>query len=144
MAMDTGRRSGGALSEINVTPLVDVMLVLLVIFMVTAPLVTQGVEVKLPQASAAPLPDTKTEPIEVTVTRERKVFINKSEVRPAELGARLGAIFRNKQQLNPETWEVYLRADADVPYGIVMKTMAELKRAGVGKLGMVTEPEEAR
>ncbi len=141
MAMDSGRRSGSALSEINVTPLVDVMLVLLIIFMVTAPLVTQGVEVKLPTAGAPPL-EERRDPVVVTVTRDRKVFLNKTEVRQADLRTRIARLFENRAEADRE---VYLRADSDVPYGVVVRTMAELKRAGVGKLGMVTEPlEEVR
>ncbi len=139
MAMETGRRSGSALSEINVTPLVDVMLVLLVIFMVTAPLVTQGVEVRLPTARARPLEDRKQEPLVVTVTRDRKIYINRTEVRLAELQNRIDKIFENRAEADRE---VFLRADADVPYGVVVRAMAEIKRAGVGKLGMVTEPAD--
>ncbi|HEX7125506.1 MAG TPA: protein TolR [Thermodesulfobacteriota bacterium] len=141
MAMDTGRRSGTALSEINVTPLVDVMLVLLIIFMVTAPLVTQGVEVKLPTAGAPPL-EERRDPVVVTITKDRKVYLNKTEIRAADLRARIDGIFKNRAEADRE---VYLRADSDVPYGVVVRAMAEIKRAGVGKLGMVTEPlEEAR
>jgi biopolymer transport protein TolR len=139
MAMDTGRRNGGALSEINVTPLVDVMLVLLIIFMVTAPLVTQGVEVRLPQAGAAPLPE-RQEPVVVSVTRDRKIYINETEIRAGRLPGVVQGILKNR---GAET-DVYLRADRDVPYGVVMQTMTELKRAGVARLGMVTEPEGAR
>lgn len=141
MAIETGKRSGTALSEINVTPFVDVMLVLLVIFMVTAPLVTQGVEVRLPQAGAPQL-EERREPVVVTVTRDRKVYINRTEVPVASLRSRMVKIFENRAETDRE---VYLRADADVPYGIVVRAIAEIKRAGVGKLGMVTEPlEEAR
>lgn len=139
MAMETGRRSGSALSEINVTPFVDVMLVLLVIFMVTAPLVTQGVEVRLPTARARPLEDRKQEPLVVTVTRDRKIYINRTEVRLAELQNRIDKIFENRAEADRE---VFLRADSDVPYGVVVRAMAEIKRAGVGKLGMVTEPAD--
>ena len=141
MAIETGKRSGTALSEINVTPFVDVMLVLLVIFMVTAPLVTQGVEVRLPQAGAPQL-EERREPVVVTVTRDRKVYINKTEVPVRSLRARMSKIFENRAETDRE---VYLRADGDVPYGVVVRAIAEIKRAGVGKLGMVTEPlEEAR
>jgi biopolymer transport protein TolR len=139
MAMDTGRRTSTALSEINVTPLVDVMLVLLIIFMVTAPLVTQGVEVRLPAAGAPPLGERR-DPVLVTITKDRKVFINRTEVRPADLRPRMDAIFKNRAESDRE---VYLRADSDVPYGVVVRAMADIKRAGVGKLGMVTEPLES-
>ncbi len=139
MAMETGRRNGSALSEINVTPFVDVMLVLLVIFMVTAPLVTQGVEVRLPTARARPLEDRQQEPLVVTITKDRKIYVNRTEVRLADLRSRMDRIFENRAETDRE---VYLRADADVPYGVVVRAMAEIKRAGVGKLGMVTEPAD--
>ena len=139
MAMDSGRRTGSALSEINVTPLVDVMLVLLIIFMVTAPLVTQGVEVRLPAARARQL-EERRDPLVVTVTRDRKIFINRTEVGLGDLKNRINRIFENRAEADRE---VFLRADAEVPYGVVVRAMAELKRAGVGKLGMVTEPPEA-
>ncbi len=140
MTMDTGRRTGSALSEINVTPLVDVMLVLLIIFMVTAPLVTQGVEVRLPAARARQL-EERRDPLVVTVTRDRKIFINRTEVGLGDLKNRITRIFENRAEADRE---VFLRADAEVPYGVVVRAMAELKRAGVGKLGMVTEPPDER
>ncbi|HWP34910.1 MAG TPA: protein TolR [Thermodesulfobacteriota bacterium] len=136
MAMESGRRPGSALSEINVTPFVDVMLVLLVIFMVTAPLVTQGVEVRLPTARARQL-EAQREPVVVTVARDGRIYINRTEVRLADLRTRIERIFDNRAEADRE---VYLRADAEVPYGVVVRAVAELKRAGVGKLGMVTEP----
>ena len=122
------------LSNINVTPFVDVMLVLLVIFMVTAPIIQQGVEVNLPQAKASPVTD-EVEPLIVTVSREGQVYLNDNEVTPAELRTKLQAI-RNLDAQKP----VYLRADRDVRYGSVIATIGEIKGAGIEKLGMMALP----
>ncbi len=122
------------LSNINVTPFVDVMLVLLVIFMVTAPIIQQGVEVNLPQAKASPVTD-EVEPLIVTVSREGQVYLNDNEVTPAELRTKLLAI-RNLDTQKP----VYLRADRDVRYGSVIATIGEIKGAGIEKLGMMALP----
>lgn len=122
------------LSNINVTPFVDVMLVLLVIFMVTAPIIQQGVEVNLPQAKASPVVG-EAEPLIVTVTREGQVYLNDNEVTPAELRTKLQAI-RNLDAQKP----VYLRADRDVRYGSVIATIGEIKGAGIERLGMIALP----
>ena len=122
------------LSNINVTPFVDVMLVLLVIFMVTAPIIQQGVEVNLPQAKASPVLG-EAEPLIVTVTREGQVYLNDNEVTPAELRTKLQAI-RNLDAQKP----VYLRADRDVRYGSVITTIGEIKGAGIERLGMIALP----
>ena len=129
MRADRGR---GVMSEINVTPLVDVMLVLLIIFMVTAPLLQQGLDVDLPQASGKNLPPE--ERLTITVNREGKIFLNDNEMGLKELEVKLRAL--GKQ--NPT---VYLKADRDVPYGSVVRVMASVRRAGIEQLGMVTEPE---
>ena len=135
MAMDTSsRREGTAIAQINVTPLVDVMLVLLVIFMVTAPIIQQGVQVNLPQAKANAIAGTEA-PLIVTVAKNGKIYLNDNAVSLAELGQKLRAI--KKLQADKQ---VYLRADQDVRYGAVMKTIAEIKQAGIEKLGMVTRP----
>lgn len=135
MAADVSQgRDKLPLSNINVTPFVDVMLVLLVIFMVTAPIIQQGVEVNLPQAKATPAVD-EAEPLIVTVTREGQVYLNDNEVTPAELRSKLAAI-RNLDRGKP----VYLRADRDVPYGSVVTTIGEIKDAGIEKLGMMALP----
>lgn len=135
MAVDSSsQRDGTTISQINVTPLVDVMLVLLVIFMVTAPIIQQGVQVNLPQAKAGAIPG-REEQLVVTIARNGKIFLNDNPMTLAELGQKLRAI-RQLQQGK----EVYLRADQDVRYGIVMKTIAEIKQAGIEKLGMVTRP----
>jgi biopolymer transport protein TolR len=122
------------MSQINVTPLVDVMLVLLVIFMVTAPMMQQGVQVNLPKADTKSLKSPE-EAVVVSIDRGGKTFIDKAEINPSELKAKLSAMFVNRAKK-----EVFLKADRDVPYGEVVKTMAEIKAAGVERLGMVTEP----
>ncbi len=135
MAVDSSsQRDGTTISQINVTPLVDVMLVLLVIFMVTAPIIQQGVQVNLPQAKAGAIPG-REEQLVVTIARNGKIFLNDNQMPLAELGQKLRAIHQLRQDK-----EVYLRADQDVRYGIVMKTIAEIKQAGIEKLGMVTRP----
>jgi biopolymer transport protein TolR len=126
------------MSDINVTPLVDVMLVLLIIFMVTAPMMQQGVDVDLPQTTSRPIEDQE-ERIVITINSKREIFINQEKVDPLLLRRRLERSTAAK--LNKE---VLLRADRSVPYGFVVQTMAEIKNAGIEKLGMVTEPLEER
>jgi biopolymer transport protein TolR len=134
MAMDSSQREGTTIAQINVTPMVDVMLVLLVIFMVTAPIIQQGVQVNLPQASSGAIPGTE-EMLVVTVAKNGKVYLNDNVITLDELGKKLRAI--RKLQADKQ---VYLRADQDVRYGLVMKTIAEIKQAGIERLGMVTRP----
>jgi biopolymer transport protein TolR len=119
-----------ALSEINVTPFVDVMLVLLVIFMATAPLLQQGVDVNLPQATGQAL--SPAERIVITIKKDGRIFLNRSVVTIDSLKTLLSG---RKEK------EVFLKADRDVPYGVVVEVMGELKEAGVERLGMVTEPK---
>jgi biopolymer transport protein TolR len=133
--MAAEQQSSGAISSINVTPLVDVMLVLLVIFMVTAPILQQGVSVNLPHAEAAPLTGEEDQLV-VAVDRQSKTYLNDSQISLAELDTKLRAILRER----PDR-QVYLRADRDVRYGDVMEVIAAVKGAGVQRLGMVTEPE---
>ena len=135
MAMGGGRNDNrGIMAEINVTPLVDVMLVLLVIFMVTAPMMQQGVQVNLPKADTKAMTPAE-ETVVVTVDKSGKVFINKDEVPAAALRGKLSDMFANREKK-----EIFLKADAGVPYGEVVKTMADIKGAGIERLGMVTEP----
>jgi TolR protein len=119
-----------ALSEINVTPFVDVMLVLLIIFMVTAPLLQQGIDVNLPQARGKEMPPS--ERVIITVKKDGKIFLDKTTVTLDTLKSNLSKIADK---------EVFLKADKDVPYGIVVTIMGELRESGIEKLGMVTEPK---
>lgn len=123
-----------AMSEINVTPMVDVMLVLLIIFMVTAPLLTQGVDVNLPSTEASPLV-SDVEPLVVAVNQEGIPFIEKNEVTMAQLTEKVSAIRRS----NPAV-PVFVRGDRNTPYGAVMAVMSQLQQAGVDRVGLVTEP----
>jgi len=122
------------MSDINVTPLVDVMLVLLIIFMVTAPMMIQGVSVSLPQTTSKPLPSEK-EHLIITIDRSQQIYINDYKVALEALQAKL-----KKIHVGRSDQKVYLRADKTVPYGVVVCVMSEVKNAGVEKLGMVTEP----
>ena len=122
------------MSDINVTPLVDVMLVLLIIFMVTAPMMMQGVNVSLPKTASEPLPAEK-EHLIITVDGSRQIYINDYKVALDALQAKLKKILEGRADQ-----KVYLRADKDVPYGVVVRVISEVKNAGVEKLGMVTEP----
>ena len=126
--------SGSFMSDINVTPLVDVMLVLLIIFMVTAPMMMQGVDVSLPEATAQPL-ESEKEHLIITIDKKNQVFINDFQVTVDGLGEKLEKILEGRSDR-----EVYLKADKDISYGTVVQVMAEVKGAGVEKLGMVTEP----
>jgi len=134
MAMGGRNENRGIMAEINVTPLVDVMLVLLVIFMVTAPMMQQGVQVNLPKANTKAM-TPQDEAVVVSVDKSGKVFINKDEIPAADLRNRLTAMFASREKK-----EVFLKADAGVPYGEVVKAMADIKGAGIERLGMVTEP----
>ena len=134
MAMGGRNDNRGIMAEINVTPLVDVMLVLLVIFMVTAPMMQQGVQVNLPKANTKAM-TPQDEAVVVTVDKSGKVFINKDEIPASDLRNRLTAMFASREKK-----EVFLKADAGVPYGEVVRAMADIKGAGIERLGMVTEP----
>ncbi|OGP61515.1 MAG: protein TolR [Deltaproteobacteria bacterium RBG_13_61_14] len=136
--MEIGGKDGIPMSEINVTPLVDVMLVLLIIFMVTAPRLEQGVKVDLPQVTAAALPQVSEELV-ISVTRDRRVYLNRYAVPLSELEPKLEQILARRANK-----DVYLRADKDVAYGFVVQVMAEVKKAGIVSLGMVTEPERVQ
>ncbi len=126
---------GTAISTINVTPLVDVMLVLLVIFMVTAPILQQGVELELPKETIAPI-SGEGEQLVVSITEDGKVFIGKGNaVEVPDLGDRLKAIL-----LTREDKRVFIRADRRVPYGDVMSAMGSIRRSGIEKVGLITEP----
>ncbi|MDY0221424.1 MAG: protein TolR [Desulfobacterium sp.] len=126
--------TGHLMSEINVTPFVDVMLVLLIIFMVTAPMMVQGIDVNLPQASATPLP-AKEDPLVISINREGEVFINDQSVGVVNLTEKLMAILSNVK--DPR---VFLKADREVPYGVVVNVMSLVRLAGVSTMGMITLP----
>lgn len=146
MAMNVssgGRRQRGRgsrrapMAEINVTPLVDVMLVLLIIFMVTAPLLVSGVPVELPESRANPL-DQKAEPVNISIDKEGAVFVDETEVPPSELPARLAEIAASQDPKNPR--QIMLRGDTDISYGQMMRVMGELNRAGLNSVSMVSNP----
>jgi biopolymer transport protein TolR len=135
MAMATGGgTSSGTLSDINVTPLVDVMLVLLVVFMVTAPMLQTGVEVNLPEAKAQTIPDD-TGLLIVTIAPNHKVYIGKLEI-PAE---NVEATLKANAKLQADH-EAYLHADQSLSYGEIVKIMAAMKMGGAEKLGLITDP----
>ena len=140
--MAIGSSNGGrtVLSEINVTPFVDVMLVLLVIFMVTTPILYQGVDVDLPKASSKPIPSIQNErKVVVTINKNGDIFIEKKEYTISELKLAVrGMILEKGKDLKQE--QVFLRADSSVPYGTVIQAMSEIKKAGVENLGLITEP----
>ena len=135
MAVRRASQGGREISEINVTPFVDVMLVLLVIFMVTAPMMQQGVDVDLPKTTTQPL-RLDQEPLVLTVRKDGRAFLGRQEVALPDLQAKLVAVFGARGDR-----DLYLRADREAPYGLVVKAIAAARGAGATKLGIVTEPE---
>ncbi len=136
--MTSGGKENGLLAEINVVPLVDVMLVLLIIFMVAAPMMIHGASVSLPEATLDPITAEK-EPLMLTMDTQQRIYINDFEVQFDFLREKLAKILENRTDRT-----VYLRADKEIPYGLVARVMAEAKGAGVEKLGMVTEPVKTK
>ena len=134
MAMNQKGNNKTFMSDINVTPLVDVMLVLLIIFMVTAPMMMQGVEVNLPKTTTKNI-KTQDEPLMLTVNKKKEIFLESHRIELDSLEPKIKKIFENRNSK-----EILLRADKDVPYGFVIEVVAGVKRAGIDKLGMVTEP----
>jgi biopolymer transport protein TolR len=127
------RRAGSALSEINITPFVDVVLVLLVIFLITAPMLIRGIDINVPRSESR-----NTEPDErlvVSITKDRAVFLDEQRI---EL-PRLEKVLAGLKERNPSA-TIYIKADQNVPYGVVIEVMDAAKKAGIDKLGMVTEP----
>jgi biopolymer transport protein TolR len=133
---DSGGGPRRAMTDINVTPLVDVMLVLLIIFMVTAPLIQSGVKVDLPRASAQQMEHSE-EKLVLTITRDRRIFLGDTELSFPDLEAKLSTNARIQKDK-----ELYLHADRSLPYGQVVEIMAVARRAGVESLGMITEPDK--
>ncbi|MBF0572898.1 MAG: protein TolR [Desulfamplus sp.] len=134
--MQVGGGNDQLMSEINVTPFVDVMLVLLIIFMVSAPMMVEGVDVNLPRASAAPL-KTDEENLVISIQKDNQVYMNDQVIDIQFLTEKLQKILENVEKR-----DVYLKADKDVPYGTVVDVMSKVKSAGVTSLGMITLPEE--
>jgi len=121
-------------ADINVTPLVDVILVLLIIFMVTAPMLQMGIDVNLPTVKARSI-DVTEDKLVLTINGRKEIFINNYKTTLNDLGPKLQNIFKTKIEK-----EVFMRADKEVPYGFVVQVMSEVRKAGVDKLGMITEP----
>jgi biopolymer transport protein TolR len=129
------RSSRVTLSEINVTPLVDVMLVLLIMFMVTTPLMQQGIEVDLPKTAASGVQATD-EPFILVIHKNRKMTAGKESIAMGQLGTKLNAIFKTRKNR-----QLYLQADKAVEYGYVAEAMAEIRRAGIFNIGLITLPK---
>ncbi len=138
MAFQNGEsKFGSAMAEINITPLVDVMLVLLIIFMVTAPLMTEGIKVDLPSATTQAIKTEKDEVI-LSVNKTGELFLqgDKTAYNLVNLGDKLAEVYKDKSKK-----DIFLRADKTVPYGTVVQVMAACKNAGIERVGMITEPE---
>jgi biopolymer transport protein TolR len=131
------RHARGVMSEINVTPMVDVMLVLLIIFMVAAPLMTVGVPIDLPETAAKPM-EGQTDPINISVDAAGKVFIQDTEITYDELVPKLMAVAKNGVEDR-----IYVRGDKTADYGTVMRVMARISAAGFKKIGLITQDEGA-
>ncbi len=130
-------RIGTSLAEINIIPLVDVVLVLLLIFMLTAPMMYRGIDVNLPRAASKPT--AVEERMVLTVTRDQALYLNDRRLTPATLETQLRDAFRERTDKT-----LYLKADAGLSYGVVIETMDRVRRAGIERLGMVTEPARER
>ena len=134
MAFDLNDGDDEVIATINVTPLVDVMLVLLIIFMVAAPMLHQGVEVALPQVANDPLPLRDEDPMVITVAKNQLVYIKDNPVQPSQLTETLLPLMESR-----EDQAVFLKADRDVPYGLVLEVIDIVNRAGTFRIGLVTE-----
>lgn len=137
MAMGVGNRSRrSSLTEINVTPLVDVMLVLLIIFMITAPMMQQELEINLPVAAGTPqLPSSAEDQVVLTINKQGNIYLDQTAYTIDTLRAKLQALYQGRRNK-----DIFLRADTDVPYGNVIKVMDEVKKAGLLKVGIITQP----
>jgi len=134
--MKLSKNSQGPLSEINIIPLVDVMLVLLIIFMITAPMMQHGMNIDIPQVTTKPLP-SKDEPQILSITKDKRLILNEKKLEAKDLKAAVQLLFTNKSNK-----EIFLRADKDVPYGFVVYCMGVVREAGVDKVNIVTKPAE--
>jgi len=140
MGMQTGKEGRTVMSEINVTPFVDVMLVLLVIFMVTTPILYQGVDVNLPKTESRPMPSLDRErKVVVTLNKNGGIFIEKEQYTLDQLRIEVRKLMAGKGK-NLKDEDVFLRADSSVSYGTVVEVMSEIRNAGVQKIGLITEP----
>ena len=138
MAMDLGGAKGGVKSDINVTPLCDVMLVLLIIMMIVAPLLQQGVSVKLPQAgNTTDKPETQDQTV-VAIAKDKSMYLNAKPVQEGELATRINELLESKKEK-----VVLIKADEEVEYGAVMAAMDQLRQAGIEDIGLVTDPKRA-
>ncbi len=134
--MGVSLKQGGLLAEINVTPFVDVMLVLLIIFMVTAPMLTQGLEVDLPQTRTVDALPTDSDHLVMSIKKDGTIFLDEYQVAFEELQGHVKRLVSDKKK------QLFMRADKDVPYGVVVRVMGEIKLAGIDRLGVVAEQEE--
>jgi biopolymer transport protein TolR len=126
------------LSEINVVPLVDVMLVLLIIFMITAPMMQQGLSVELPKVTSRPLPSKEDVQV-LTITRSKALILNDKNINEKDLKSAVEFLFARKTDK-----EIFLKADSGVPYGFVVHCMAAIRQAGIDKVNIVTKPTDER
>ena len=137
MAMDLGGAKGGVKSDINVTPLCDVMLVLLIIMMIVAPLLQQGVAVTLPQASnTVDKPETQGQTV-IAISRDKAMYLNAKPIREGELATKINELLENQKEK-----VVLIKADIEVEYGAVMAAMDQLRQAGIEDIGLVTDPKK--
>ena len=128
-------KSRMAMSEINITPMVDVMLVLLIIFMVTTPMMQQGIDIDLPEVASSGTPTTD-EPFILEIRRNKKLYVGETEVRIGVLSEKLKAIFSSRKNK-----QIYLQADRNVDYGLVAEAMGEIRAAGISNISLVTLPK---
>ena len=136
--MNAPKRSKGPLSEINIIPLVDVMLVLLIIFMIAAPMMQQGLPINLPKVTSRPLPSKEDVQV-VTVTKNEEIILNSKKLALKDLRAAIELLFANRSDK-----EIFLKADSAVPYGFVVTCMGIIKEAGIEKVNIVTRPPDER
>jgi biopolymer transport protein TolR len=138
MSMDLGGAKGGVKSDINVTPLCDVMLVLLIIMMIVAPLLQQGVNVKLPQAAnTIDKPEVQGQTV-VAIARDKSMYVNAKPVQEGEMATKVTEILENQKEK-----VVLIKADEEVEYGAVMAAMDQLRQAGIEDIGLITDPKKA-